>query len=713
MNSFENKSGNFINSIVDDTIVLESVTEELDSYDLDDDSVMESVIDMVMEGDPNNREDAAKAGILSAKLERKKHKLEIDSRCEKDPTAKAKIDKRINTLNTRNNAIKQKYDKDLKHPVGWELNYYREAKHTAEVEKGGSIKNTNLKRYHKEQLKSDDESKNYYGGKYARRNGSSSNSNSNDDRKKAVLANAIRAKDNRVENVVLNESADDYDEFDRLVDEAIEEAEYYDHNDTQVSKPRGKIFESGDFDEYADCDEASEGLFTNDIVASVGKFREVGMSDEESRKAMKVLVVFAISNGMAKSNISKNTTELRKRDMHYLIGSGGFVKSFLSKWYRIADEDDTAKTFSDALNKEWAAYKKMLQDQTDQRRRVEVARAGAANINVNNSNRSYNYANSVAKASSIYEDAEDFDYTDIIPANEMTLLTLLGLMGAGGIALSVANNIRKHKEREKNVYDKVSWHIEAGEDKKKAISRFERVFKMLDSKKMLSNYGKEVLSNGITEHTSLTGKLLTNKGNVYVSKCLNSLMSGNANESYLFDIDDSDMVLEALFEKRTLDTVLQSYLKQLEKKLNTIEACDKFLALIKQDQAKFNNALKVCADAKIKLDKGQIDEKQFKNLTKSAAKQIAGYCKTFKLKMSDFGGGGSSAARNITKEDIANFKQYVTGLITGVRSIKKKRQAMYKEMNRKPGQKSTLRKDMVTANEAAFDDIFLVSDVDD
>lgn len=373
------------------------------------------------------------------------------------------------------------------------------------------------------------------------------------------------------------EGVDDYDEFDRLVDEAIEEAEYYDHDDTQVSRTRGKIFESSDFDEYADCDEASEGLFTNDLVASVGKFREVGMSDEESRKAMKVLVVFAISNGMAKSNISKNTTELRKRDMHYLTGNGGFVKSFLSKWYRIADEDDTAKTFSDALNKSWAEFKKMLQDRTDQMRRVEVARAGAANINVNNSNRNYAYS-----SSSVFE-----------------------------------------------------------------------------------------------------------------------------------SVNDSDMVLEALFEKRTLDTVLQTYLKQLEKKLNTIEACDKFLALIKQDQAKFNNALKVCADAKIKLDKGQIDEKQFKNLTKSAAKQIAGYCKTFKLKMSDFGGGGSSAARNITKEDIANFKQYVTGLIAGVRSIKKKRQAMYKEMNRKPGQKSTLRKDMVTANEAAFDDIFLVSDVDD
>ena len=81
--------------------------------------------------------------------------------------------------------------------------------------------------------------------------------------------------------------------------------------------------------------------------------------------------------------------------------------------------------------------------------------------------------------------------------------------------------------------------------------------------------------------------------------------------------------------------------------------------------------------------------------------------------MSDFGGGGLSASQNITKEDIANFKQYVTGLISGVRSIKKKRQAIVKEMNRKIGQKSTLNKDISSANEATFDEIFITSDIDD
>lgn len=158
--------------------------------------------------------------------------------------------------------------------------------------------------------------------------------------------------------------------------------------------------------------------------------------------------------------------------------------------------------------------------------------------------------------------------------------------------------------------------------------------------------------------------------------------------------DIMEPATEALLRKRSLDTVLDTYLKQLDKKLKSTDDCDTLLKKVKEDQSKFNNALKVMMDAKVKYDKGTIDKNQFKTLTRDAYKDISKYCKTFKVKMSDFGGGGFDAKSNITKEDIIDFKQYVTKLIAGVNLIKKRRIALAKEMNSKVGEKSTFSKDM-------------------
>nr|DAT90258.1 MAG TPA: hypothetical protein [Caudoviricetes sp.] len=158
--------------------------------------------------------------------------------------------------------------------------------------------------------------------------------------------------------------------------------------------------------------------------------------------------------------------------------------------------------------------------------------------------------------------------------------------------------------------------------------------------------------------------------------------------------DIMEPATEALLRKRSLDTVLDTYLKQLDKKLKSTDDCDTLRKKVKEDQSKFNNALKVMMDAKVKYDKGTIDKNQFKTLTRDAYKDISKYCKTFKVRMSDFGGGGFDAKSDITKEDIIDFKQYVTKLIAGVNLIKKRRIALAKEMNSKVGEKSTFSKDM-------------------
>lgn len=167
----------------------------------------------------------------------------------------------------------------------------------------------------------------------------------------------------------------------------------------------------------------------------------------------------------------------------------------------------------------------------------------------------------------------------------------------------------------------------------------------------------------------------------------------------IIDDDIMEPATEALLRKRSLDVVLDTYLKQLDKKLKSTNDCDTLLKKVKEDQSKFNNALKVMMDAKVKYDKGTIDKNQFKTLTRDAYKDISKYCKTFKVKMSDFGSGGFNAQSNITKEDIIDFKQYVTKLIAGIVAIKKKRSAFAKEMDRNISEKSTFNNDMKKINE--------------
>lgn len=68
------------------------------------------------------------------------------------------------------------------------------------------------------------------------------------------------------------------------------------------------------------------------------------------------------------------------------------------------------------------------------------------------------------------------------------------------------------------IYDKASWHIDAGEDYKEVIEKFKVIFSILESKNMLSEEGKEILEIGIDESISLHERLLTGEGNLFLEK---------------------------------------------------------------------------------------------------------------------------------------------------------------------------------------------------
>ncbi|OCL97196.1 hypothetical protein [Arcobacter porcinus] len=60
------------------------------------------------------------------------------------------------------------------------------------------------------------------------------------------------------------------------------------------------------------------------------------------------------------------------------------------------------------------------------------------------------------------------------------------------------------------IFDKATWHIDAGENKDEVIQKFKKVFYYLNTHNLLSKDGKEIIDlNIIDSSISLNSKLLT------------------------------------------------------------------------------------------------------------------------------------------------------------------------------------------------------------
>lgn len=66
------------------------------------------------------------------------------------------------------------------------------------------------------------------------------------------------------------------------------------------------------------------------------------------------------------------------------------------------------------------------------------------------------------------------------------------------------------------VYDKESWHIDAGEDREYVKERFKAVFDFLYEKDYLSDLGKRIYKEGIDDEASIYDDLLTPQGNEFM-----------------------------------------------------------------------------------------------------------------------------------------------------------------------------------------------------
>lgn len=85
------------------------------------------------------------------------------------------------------------------------------------------------------------------------------------------------------------------------------------------------------------------------------------------------------------------------------------------------------------------------------------------------------------------------------------------------------------------VYDKASWHIDAGEPTNSVLAHFKFIMNWCDQNKLLSDEGLEILEFGIDDSISLHSRLLNDRGNVFMTKYYDTFISAQNDRSSEMD----------------------------------------------------------------------------------------------------------------------------------------------------------------------------------
>lgn len=130
-------------------------------------------------------------------------------------------------------------------------------------------------------------------------------------------------------------------------------------------------------------------------------------------------------------------------------------------------------------------------------------------------------------------------------------------------------------------------------------------------------------------------------------------------EALLADMSDEenqmDPATEGLFSKpKTLDQMLANVKKTIDKKCKTPEDCEDWLAKVKGEEEKFNEAIKALQDATKKYQDDN-DQKALKATCKPILKNLKKTCNI--LSMKDI----SADAENITEEELKKLRDFLVG----------------------------------------------------
>ena len=95
------------------------------------------------------------------------------------------------------------------------------------------------------------------------------------------------------------------------------------------------------------------------------------------------------------------------------------------------------------------------------------------------------------------------------------------------------------------IYDKFTWHLDAGIDKDKLIYYFKKLMDFLKNHQLLNKDGLEIYDLGVDSSLSINSKLLTDKGNTLFTLWF---------DKYLATIDFNKDIDFSFLEEKFLET---------------------------------------------------------------------------------------------------------------------------------------------------------------
>ena len=81
------------------------------------------------------------------------------------------------------------------------------------------------------------------------------------------------------------------------------------------------------------------------------------------------------------------------------------------------------------------------------------------------------------------------------------------------------------------VYDKASWHIDAGEPTSSVLSHFKFIIDWCNQNNLLTDEGEEILEFGIDESISIHSRLLNERGNMFMTKYYDMFISAQIEQT--------------------------------------------------------------------------------------------------------------------------------------------------------------------------------------
>ena len=68
------------------------------------------------------------------------------------------------------------------------------------------------------------------------------------------------------------------------------------------------------------------------------------------------------------------------------------------------------------------------------------------------------------------------------------------------------------------IYDKVVWHVDAGEEELEVVEKFKVMFSFLEKMNMLNADGQEIAEEGVDDSVSLHDELLNDMGKKFMDE---------------------------------------------------------------------------------------------------------------------------------------------------------------------------------------------------